>query len=98
MRFVLVNHSETLNYICPTYRFTMPTDGAAEITITMPSAIHYFKRITAQATMENWGASQITTTGGTALNPATISRAALVCNAISRSFQVFSARARYSSR
>ena len=98
VRLILTNQEETRNYICPTIRFTMPTSGEASITIAMPNELSYFKRITAHATMENWGASQSTATGGTPHSPATISRAAAVCNSVNRSFQRFSAQARANNR
>ena len=98
VRVTLTNHAENRTYICPTVRFTMPDSGDATITINMPNEISYFKRIAMQATMENWGASQISTTGGTPSNPASLTRAAAVCNGMSRSVQRFSARARSSAR
>jgi hypothetical protein len=98
VRVILTNHAENRYYICPTVRFTMPDSGDATITINMPNEISYFKRITMQATMENWGASQRSTTGGTPSNPASLTRAAAVCNGMSRSVQRFSARARSNAR
>jgi hypothetical protein len=98
VRVTLTNHAENRTYICPVVRFTMPDSGDATITTNMPNEISYFKRITMHATMENWGASQISTTGGTPSNPASLTRAAAVCNTISRSVQRFSARARSNAR
>jgi hypothetical protein len=76
----------------------MPDSGDASITVNMPTEISYFKRVNFLATMENWGASQVSLTGGTASNPATLARATAVCNVIGRSVQRFSARARSSAR
>lgn len=98
VRLILTNQAETRNYICPTIRFPMPNEGEASITISTPNEIYYFKQITALATMENWGASQTTLTGGTPLSPATVSRAAAVCNSVNRAFQRFSAKARSNNR
>lgn len=98
VRIILTNQQETRSYLCPLIRFNIPTSGEASITTSLPSEVLYFKRITALATMQNWGASQISTTGGTPQNPATVARAAAVCNAISRSVQRFSAQARSSNR
>lgn len=98
IRVTLTNHPENRTYICPTVRFTVPDSGEASITTNMPNEISFFKRVSMHATMENWGASQLAITGGTPSNPATLNRAAAVCNAISRSVQRFSARARSNSR
>jgi hypothetical protein len=98
IRATLTNHAGTRTYSCPTVRFTMPDSGDASITVNMPTEISYFKRVNFLATMENWGASQVSLTGGTASNPATLARATAVCNVIGRSVQRFSARARSSAR
>jgi hypothetical protein len=94
----LTNHSQTLTYVCPTYRFTMPTTGTASITMSMPSEIAYVKRMNLVATMENWGASQRATTSGTVSNPLTSARAVAICQVFSRSIQRFQAAARAAAR
>ncbi len=94
----MVNHSGTTSYMCPTYRVTMPDSGTASITTSMPSEISYFRKLVFVATMENWGASQQSTTSGTVSNPATSTRAAAVCNAFSRNVQRFQAAVRAAAR
>ena len=94
----LTNHASTRTYVCPTLRFSMPSTGTATITASMPSEISYFKRVVFIATMENWGASQWTSTSGTISNPATSTQAAAVCNSFSRSIQRFQASARAAAR
>jgi hypothetical protein len=98
VRLILTDQQESRNYLCPLIRFTMPGSGDASLTVSMPSEVRYFKRITALATMANWAASQVTTTGGTPLSPASVSRAATVCNVFSRGFQRMSAQARSNNR
>ncbi len=94
----LTSHSLNRSYVCPTLRFPMPSTGSASISVSMPSEISYFKHMSFTATMENWGASQRTATGGTVSNPATTARATAVCNAFSRAVQRFQATSRASSR
>jgi len=98
VRVVLTDQGENYYYRCPIIRFTMPESGDATISTTMPDEISYFKKVLMLATADNWGASQITTTGGTPASPASIDRAATVCYAISRSVQRVSARARATAR
>ena len=94
----LTNHASTSTYLCPTLRFWMPSTGTATITASIPSEISYFKRMVFIATMENWGASQWSTTSGEISNPATSSKAATVCNAFTRSIQRFQASVRAAAR
>jgi subtilisin family serine protease len=94
----MVNHSGNVSYMCPTYRFTMPVTGTASITTTMPSEISYFRKLVYVATMENWGASQQSTTSGTVSNPATSTRAAAICNTLSRAVQRLQASVRSAAR
>lgn len=94
----MTNHAQTVTYICPTYRFTMPDTGTASISVTMPTEISYFKRLVFVATMENWGATQIVQTGGSISTPATSTAAAAICNTFSRNVQRFQAAARAAAR
>ncbi len=94
----LTNHALNRIYMCPTYRFTMPGTGTASISVSVPSEISYFKRMSFISTMENWGASQQTQTAGTVSNPATTARAAAVCNVFSRTIQRFQAASRAAAR
>jgi len=94
----LLNHTLNRTYMCPTFRFKMPEEGSASISVVMPSEISYFKRVTLLATMTSWGASQRVQTGGTISNPASKASAAAVCTAFSRAIQRFEAASRAAAR
>jgi hypothetical protein len=98
LRVLLTNQSGNRVFACPTYRFSMPDSGAASITVTMPPEVSYFRRITFEATMVNWGASQRAETSGAVSNPATSSRAAAVCDVFNRGIQRFVSASRASAR
>lgn len=84
VRTTLSPHTGTVTYACPLLTYKLSETGDLAVDITAPSEIAYFKRLRFEATMTNWGASQLATTGGTPATPASLNQASSVCVSLLR--------------